>query len=588
MIKHLHFLFASILMLAFGISASAQEVVFDFTPADSYKLLGLTGTSNNGKAGDITETKTLTIGDATFTITPSKTGTANRFWENKGKNEIRAYSGTFTISSTKNIEKIQFDFSKNSISTKVGTYDSKKKIWTPTENTNSVEFEIGGRTDIRTITVTLAEGGNVDPTPDPEPTPGEATEIYSVVFDSEDAVKTWTKEGTLANQWDFVQFDGGKPCMTINGYMDDNGNFAATYVVSPVVKLADNNTVSFTNSTFNFNNMAANELTALVIRTVGGEWEQVDGAVTYGSYPEFLASEHKVNAKFNGKEVQFGFLYMNDGGDNCGFLYLKDFKVMGGQSATPDPEPEPTETIAENIAAFNALCVKDGVDVTLNLVDAQVLYINQYIDNKDKEKQEVFVRDATGSVMFYNTGMEVKVGDIMNGSVKGSAIDYFGTKEFGATANTDFTAITITEGEAVAAEKTIAEVTETEISNLVLVKDVKMISKEEKDSKGKVHTNYYLVDSEGNELAYYNKFKIAGLDAQDFLEKDSHIFVGIVNLHYGKIQLCPTEAAVPTGIDCIENAELDVNAPMYNVAGQKVNANFKGIVLQNGKKFINK
>ena len=115
-----------------------------------------------------------------------------------------------------------------------------------------------------------------------------------------------------------------------------------------------------------------------------------------------------------------------------------------------------------------------------------------------------------------------------------------------------------------------------------------MISKEETDSKGKTHTNYYVVDAEGNELAYFNKFHIAGLDAQDFIEKENHIFVGIVTLHYGKIQLCPTEAAIPTGIDCIENVELDVNAPMYNVAGQKVNANFKGIVLQNGKKFINK
>ncbi len=32
----------------------------------------------------------------------------------------------------------------------------------------------------------------------------------------------------------------------------------------------------------------------------------------------------------------------------------------------------------------------------------------------------------------------------------------------------------------------------------------------------------------------------------------------------------------------------NVNAPMYNVAGQQVNASYKGIVLQNGKKYINK
>ncbi len=39
--------------------------------------------------------------------------------------------------------------------------------------------------------------------------------------------------------------------------------------------------------------------------------------------------------------------------------------------------------------------------------------------------------------------------------------------------------------------------------------------------------------------------------------------------------------------DIKANAE-NVNAPMYNMAGQRVNSNFKGLMIQNGKKFINK
>lgn len=35
-------------------------------------------------------------------------------------------------------------------------------------------------------------------------------------------------------------------------------------------------------------------------------------------------------------------------------------------------------------------------------------------------------------------------------------------------------------------------------------------------------------------------------------------------------------------------ANTDVNAPMYNLAGQRVSKSYKGIVIQNGKKFINK
>lgn len=44
-----------------------------------------------------------------------------------------------------------------------------------------------------------------------------------------------------------------------------------------------------------------------------------------------------------------------------------------------------------------------------------------------------------------------------------------------------------------------------------------------------------------------------------------------------------------TGItDITNNIEENVNAPVYNLAGQKVNANAKGLLIKNGKKFMNK
>jgi hypothetical protein len=39
------------------------------------------------------------------------------------------------------------------------------------------------------------------------------------------------------------------------------------------------------------------------------------------------------------------------------------------------------------------------------------------------------------------------------------------------------------------------------------------------------------------------------------------------------------------GIETL-NVAKSINAPMYNLAGQKVDSNFKGIVLQNGKKMV--
>jgi hypothetical protein len=52
----------------------------------------------------------------------------------------------------------------------------------------------------------------------------------------------------------------------------------------------------------------------------------------------------------------------------------------------------------------------------------------------------------------------------------------------------------------------------------------------------------------------------------------------------------PTEVEADfegTGIETVKLAK-SINAPMYNLAGQKVDNNFKGVVLQNGKKMIQK
>lgn len=43
-----------------------------------------------------------------------------------------------------------------------------------------------------------------------------------------------------------------------------------------------------------------------------------------------------------------------------------------------------------------------------------------------------------------------------------------------------------------------------------------------------------------------------------------------------------------TGITEINTDKADVNAPAYNIAGQRVNKNAKGIVIINGKKYVNK
>ena len=52
----------------------------------------------------------------------------------------------------------------------------------------------------------------------------------------------------------------------------------------------------------------------------------------------------------------------------------------------------------------------------------------------------------------------------------------------------------------------------------------------------------------------------------------------------------PTEVTpdLGTGIANVKAATLNSNAPIYNLAGQKVENGFKGLVIQNGRKFVNK
>lgn len=41
-----------------------------------------------------------------------------------------------------------------------------------------------------------------------------------------------------------------------------------------------------------------------------------------------------------------------------------------------------------------------------------------------------------------------------------------------------------------------------------------------------------------------------------------------------------------TAIENVQTAQPDANAPMYNVAGQRVSKNYKGVVIQNGRKYV--
>ena len=64
---------------------------------------------------------------------------------------------------------------------------------------------------------------------------------------------------------------------------------------------------------------------------------------------------------------------------------------------------------------------------------------------------------------------------------------------------------------------------------------------------------------------------------------------GIITRYNNTYEIQPIEdPSTTTGIDDVTTVVNDKDAPVYNLAGQRVSKDYKGVVIQNGKKRINK
>lgn len=253
--------------------------------------------------------------------------------------------------------------------------------------------------------------------------------------------------------------------------------------------------------------------------------------------------------------------------------------TIGGETPTPPAE----ETKAENIAAFKALA--SGTTATLTLKNAQVVYKNVYTAKKSgATNTEYYVRDASGAIQFFNTDLELNVNQVINGTVEVTYSPFNELPEATKTANTSAEELTITDGEtAVPTKVTVADLTTNKyLCDLVTVENANIIS----ETSG-TYTNQYLTNGT-DKVMIYDKFKTKtnitdgeGLDVTGILvtaKLDGNIIK----------ELAPISAPVPTSINSITTDAADANAPAYNLAGQKVGKEYKGVVIKAGKKFIQK
>lgn len=113
------------------------------------------------------------------------------------------------------------------------------------------------------------------------------------------------------------------------------------------------------------------------------------------------------------------------------------------------------------------------------------------------------------------------------------------------------------------------------------------------------NATYKISDTKGDETTTITVYRGYYLDGAKFTAEDQ-IAVGDEVIVYGNLTLYNSTYEInsgnklysingsTTGISSISSDKLSDNAPIYNLAGQKVSKETKGILIQNGKKFVNK
>lgn len=237
-------------------------------------------------------------------------------------------------------------------------------------------------------------------------------------------------------------------------------------------------------------------------------------------------------------------------------------------------DPQPGEVVkAKNIAEFLAQPKNTVVDLTLDA--AQVLYT--FTTNNGNNS--TYVRDNSGSVVFYNSLKGVEKDEMLNGSIIVVRSEYNNNPQAIANNDTNIDGVLRNPGaEAEPVAVTFSQIKDN-VNNLVTISNVTIVAKDNK---------YYITEGD-TDVQVYNKFHLEAYEAEalsQLTEMPVNI-TGIVEAFKDIFEICPIESGIVDGIVEV-NVENEENGMMYNISGQRVNDSYKGIVIMNGKKMIKK
>lgn len=266
----------------------------------------------------------------------------------------------------------------------------------------------------------------------------------------------------------------------------------------------------------------------------------------------------------------------------AGNTQIKTMTVTLGEGGTPKPPVEITYTDVASVKDLLANYTEDTKNLNLTLTNAKVTYVNEYNGTIN-----TYVREGDAAIELRTLGFNMPVNSILTGKVKVDLKFNYGVPYLVANAGTNDESITVTESTEAAQpiEATVADIIANKyLNDLVTIKGFTFSKEEYQEGR----FNYYANDGE-QKIMIYDKFnKVGGV--AELTEGEKYNVVGLYGAIFkGTPEIIPTQAVMPTstGISNI-TVTTENNAPVYNLAGQKVNGSYKGIVIKNGKKMIKK
>ena len=265
----------------------------------------------------------------------------------------------------------------------------------------------------------------------------------------------------------------------------------------------------------------------------------------------------------------------------AGNTQIKTMTVTLGEGGTPQPPVEITYTDVASVKDLLANYAKDTKNLNLTLTNAKVTFVNEYNGTIN-----TYVREGDTAIELRTLGFNMPVNSILNGKVKVDLKYNYGVPYLTANAGTDDESITVTESDEAAQpiEATIADILANKyLNDLVTIKNFTFSKEEYQEGR----FNYYANDGE-QKIMIYDKFnKVGGV--AELTEGETYTVTGLYGAIFkGTPEILPTQAVVPgtpTGINNITTSAAD-NAPIFNLAGQKVGKSYKGVVIKAGKKMI--